>query len=138
MFFKDKKKKEELSDQLAVYRQRQDPRWGSPTAALDASISIEGFEGEARLGNVSVSGCNMESVTYVAIKPDEVYQVKIMPGAEENMTPFNLRLKLSWTKSNENLFQAGFSLEDGCDDSKLRRYVEVLRSRGIQPDYGKT
>ena len=80
----------------------------------------------------------MESVTYVVITPNEVYKTKIMPGPGEKMDPFNLDLKLSWTKSSETLFQARFSMKAGSDDSNLRRYVEPPRSRGIPPDYGKT
>ena len=135
MFFK--KKKEEPSDQLAVYRERQAFRWGSPQVALNAGITISGFEGEGRLGNVSVTGCSMESVTYAALMPNEVYQVRILPGENESIEPFDLTLKLSWTKSSETLFQAGFCLEDGKEDPKLKRYVEHLRNRGFKPDYGK-
>ena len=153
MFFK--KKKEELSDQLATYQVRGAPRWGTPQYDLDAGISITGFEGEGQIGNVSISGCCMKSVTYVAITPNETYQAKIIPGKEDKMEPFSLKLKLVWTKSSETVFLAGFALEgisasggsiasigsdasDGYEgSSKLRSYVELLRSRGLKPDYGK-
>ena len=130
MFFM--KKKEELSDQLAVYQKRKEPRF-----LLNAGIAIEGFEGEGQLGNVSISGCYLGSVTYVALSPTELYQAKIIPGPEDNINPFSLKLKLNWTKSSETLFEAGFSLEDGQSNSQLKRYVELLRIRGVQPDYGK-
>jgi len=55
MFFK-KKKKEELGDQFAAYKQRKAPRWGTPQYTLKAGISINGYEGEGQLGNISVSG----------------------------------------------------------------------------------
>jgi hypothetical protein len=125
------KKKEELSDQLAVYQERKDPRFW-----LNAGIAIEGFEGEGQLGNVSVSGCYLASVTYVAFMPDEVYQAKIIPGPEDAIKPFSLKLKLNWTKSSETLFEAGLSIEDGESNSQLKRYVELLRVRGVAPDYG--
>ena len=137
MFFNFfKKKKEELSDQLAVYLERGDPRWGAPHVKLNAGLSIDGFEGEGQLGNVSISGCSMLSITYVSITPNNVYQVKVIPGPEDNMGPFALKLKLNWTKSSETLFLAGFSLKEGEDCSQLKRYVEVLRSCGLIPDYG--
>jgi hypothetical protein len=125
------KKKEELSDQLAVYQERKDPRFW-----LNASITIEGFEGEGQLGNVSISGCYLASVTYVAFLPTEVYQAKIVPGPEDSLNPFSLKLRLNWTKSSEMLFEAGFSLEEGEDNRQLKRYVELLRIRSIQPDIG--
>ena len=137
MFFK-KKKKEELGDQFAAYKQRKAPRWGTPQYTLKAGISINGYEGEGQLGNISVSGCSLLSVTYVNIKPDEVYLVNIIPGPEDNMKPFSLKLKLSWTKSSEELFQAGFSLEKGETDHNLSQYVDLLRARGALPDYGNT
>jgi len=134
MFFK--KKKEELTDQLATYQTREAPRWGSPLRELDAGITINGYEGEGQLGNISVSGCSLKSVTYINIKPDEIYQVKIIPGGADKMAPFNLKLKLSWTKSSENVFLAGFSLAGTEGSSHLNQYIELLRSRGIEPDYG--
>ena len=135
MFF-SKKKKEDLNDQYAAYHERKAPRWGAPQYMLNAGITLEGYEGEGQLGNLSITGCSMQSVTYVNITPNEVYNVKIIPAAEDKMRPFNLILKLNWTKSSETLFQAGFSVEGGDVSSQLRQYVELLRSRGIPPDYG--
>ena len=134
MFFR--KKEEELSDQFAVYRKRGAPRWGSPQYKVNAGIAIDGFDGEGQVGNVSITGCSMMSVTYIAIMPDHVYQAKIIPDAGENMEPFSLKVKVNWTKSSETLFQAGFSLESGQDNTHLKRYVDQLQARGIQPDYG--
>ena len=133
MFFK---KKEEISDQLTVYKERETPRWGTSQHTLNAGISIDGYEGEGQLGNISISGCCMHSVTYVNLTPDKIYMVKILPEADDGMGPFALKLKLNWTKSSETLFLAGFEVEDGESNSKLKQYVERLRSRGLLPDYG--
>ena len=130
MFF-SKKKEEELSDQQAVYQRREAPRF-----VLDAGISIDGFEGEGQLGNISISGCCMGSATYAAILPDEVYKAKIIPAPDENMGSFIVKLRASWTKSSEMLFQAGFSLEQGQSNAELKRYAALLKTRGVQPDYG--
>ena len=127
-----KKKKEELSDQQAVYREREAPRFSTSTAG----ISIDGFEGEGQLGNISISGCCMGSATFAAIVPNEVYQVRIIPAEGEGIGPFSLRLRANWTKSSETLFLAGFSLEPGQSNAQLKRYAELLKSRGVQPDYG--
>ena len=131
-----KKKKEELSDQLAVYQERQAPRWGAPQYDLDASICITGYEGEGQLGNVSVSGCCLKSVTYVSLIPDEIYKATIIPGKDDKMASFTLQLKLSWTKSSEEIFLAGFALEGSDGGNHLKNYVELLRIRGLTPDYG--
>ena len=134
MFFK--KKKEEVADQHALYQQRGSPRWGSAQFELNAGITIDGYDGEGQLGNVSITGCNMKSVTYVNMTPGETYQATIIPGEEDKITPLRLRFKLSWTKSSETIFYAGFALEKGEDDTQLKNYVESLRSRGVMPDYG--
>ena len=133
MFFR---KKEELSDQLAVYQERKNPRWGDPHYTINAGITIEGFDGEGQVGNICITGCNIKSATYIAIKPDEVYQAKIIPSEDEKIEPFSLKIKVNWTKSSEMLFQAGFSLENSQDDTQMKRYIELLKARGVQPDYG--
>jgi len=135
MFFK-KKEKAELSDQFNVFKERTEPRWGMPQYDLDAGVCITGFEGEGQLGNISVSGCSMKSVTYVTIIPDEVYQVKIIPGKDFKLQPFSLKLKVSWVKSSETLFLAGFSLENGQSSAELKALINVLVARGLIPDYG--
>jgi len=131
-----RKNKDELTDQLAAYQERTAPRWGAPQFDLDTGISLTGYEGEGQLGNVSVSGCSMKSVTYVNIIPDNVYEARIIPGKDDNLQPFNLKLRLSWTKSSEKVFLAGFALEGEEGKVQLKKYVELLRSRGIEPDYG--
>ena len=125
------KQKENLSDQQAVYQQRKAPRY-----SLKAGISIEGFEGEGMLGNISISGCCMESSTFVSIIPGEQYQVTVIPGQDENIRPFSQKFVASWTKSSEMLFQAGFSLESGQSNTQMKQYVDLLTSRGVPPDYG--
>ncbi|MCL2277337.1 MAG: hypothetical protein FWC21_05505 [Treponema sp.] len=131
-----RKKKDELTDQKAVFRERGAPRWGKPSFELKAGVRVSGYEGEGQLGNISVSGCCLMSVTYVAIIPDKVYKVQIIPAQEDKIKPFSLDMKLSWTKSSEEIFLAGFSLDKGESSSQLKQYVEMLRSRGVEPDYG--
>ena len=126
------KKEEELNDQLAVFRVRDTPRFASR-----AGISIEGFEGEGLVRNVSMTGCCMESITYVAVKPNDVYQVRILPNADDKEQPFTARLVVTWIKSSETLFEAGFHVEaNQVDNSPIRRYAETLQARGVPPDYG--
>ena len=126
-----KKKEEGLSDQLAVYHEREKPRF-----AIKAGISIDGFEGEGKIDNISVSGCRMESVTYAALAHDQVYQARIIPDDGEKLDPFNIKLKLNWTKSSEALFQAGFTVESGQSNAQLNQCVEKLQAGGAKPDYG--
>jgi len=129
MFFK--KKKEGLTDQLAVYREREAPRYNSP-----AGIAIEGFEGEGKLSNISIHGCCLESITYVSITPNKEYRIKITPCPQDDLKPFSLNLVLNWTRSSEMLFQAGFSLKEGQTSSDMKRYVASLHDRGVKPNYG--
>jgi hypothetical protein len=129
MFFR--KKQEEPGDQFAAYHERQTPRY-----TVNGGISIEGFEGEGLLKYISDSGCCMESVTYVSIKPSQVYQLRINPGPDTNMEPFTTRLTLNWIKSSEMVFEAGFVLEGAEQDPHLVRYIEQLRLQGARPEYG--
>jgi hypothetical protein len=133
MFFK--KKREELGDQFAVYQEREMPRFAAKGGCA-GGITIEGFEGEGLVKNISASGCCLESVTYAAITPNQTYQARISPGPEINLDPFTLRLTVSWTKSSEMAFEAGFALEKDEKDPRLERYVEQLQTRGVEPEYG--
>jgi hypothetical protein len=129
MFFNNK---EEPSDQFAVYKKREVPRY-----KLKAGVSIEGFEGEGKMVNISVLGCCIESVTYADLKHNEVYRAKIIPDQGENAGAFNLKLKLNWAKSSETLYNAGFYLADGYSSPELKKFVDQLQSRGAQSDYGQ-
>jgi len=124
---------EVLSDQQEVFQERKSPRY-----SLNAGITIEGFDGEGKIENISNAGCCMESATYVSIIPDTVYLVTIIPAKNENLRPFSQKLKASWTKSSEKLFQAGFSLAEGQSNDQLDKYVQLLGSRGAIPNYGNT
>jgi hypothetical protein len=133
MFFK--KNKKELGDQFAVFHERDVPRFAS-----GGGIAIEGFEGEARVKNVSASGCCLESVTYAALVPDKVYRLTISPGEGSPVKAFNILMKLNWARSSEMLFEAGFSLDapkgSTHKDPMLERYIAQLRNEGVQPEYG--
>ena len=128
---KTDKKKDDLSDQQAVYQKRKAPRYD-----LSAGASIVGFEGEGALNNISITGCCMESATYVSLIPDETYNVTIIPGQEAKLSPFSQNLKVTWTKSSEMLFQAGFTIEGGTKNTQMEKYVNLLNSLGAKPDYG--
>ena len=130
-----KKKEAELGDQFAVYQEREAPRFAAKGGCA-GGIAIEGFEGEGMMKNLSVSGCCLESVTYAAITPNQTYQARISPGPEINLDPFTLRLTVSWTKSSETVFEAGFVLEKGKKDQRLEQYVKQLQTRGVEPEYG--
>ena len=125
------KTKEELSDQQVAFQKRKAPRY-----ALNATVIVDGFDGEGELENISSSGCRMDSSTYVSLIPDEVYHVTITPSPSDNIKPFHLKLKATWVKSSELLFQAGFTLESGYHNAEMERYVKLLNSKGIPPDYG--
>jgi hypothetical protein len=126
------KKDEALKSQNVSHEQK------IPRYATNAGITIEGFDGEGKISNIGISGCCIQSVTYVSVVPDVVYQAKIIPEAGDRTDPFGIKLLLEWTKSRENLFEAGFKLAPDQNDSKLRQYVERLQSRGVPPDYGDT
>ncbi|MDR2096343.1 MAG: PilZ domain-containing protein [Treponema sp.] len=121
MFFR---KKKEIDDQFSSYQNRETLRYDT-----DAGITIDGFEGEGLLKNISVPGLCLESVTYVEITPKERYKIKIIPTPLAHIEPFEVRAEANWIKSSELAFEAGFSIIEPSQDktSSIKRYIEFLK-----------
>jgi hypothetical protein len=105
-----------------------------PRYASIARVSINGFEGEAALRNVSNSGFRMESRTYAAITVGEHYTMWIKPESASGLTPFELEVEVRWVQSTESKFASGFLILNHPADGSVDRYVNYIKrgkERGV-------
>jgi hypothetical protein len=93
-----------------------------------ANVSISGFEGEALLRNINLGGFCLESRTYVAISPGDVYTMHIAPEAPGEKG-FSLQVQVRWVRCTEHNFYAGFAVSEQPKDRALEKYVDYLKSR---------
>jgi hypothetical protein len=121
MLFKSKEKTNHFSPQ-------ESPR--APRYASLAKVTINGFEGEAVLRNVSTGGFCMESKTYAAITVGECYTMRIMPENSSNLQAFELDVEVRWVKSTETSFSSGFLVVKLPAGRFLEKYIDYIKSRG--------
>ncbi|MDR2245831.1 MAG: PilZ domain-containing protein [Treponema sp.] len=98
------------------------PRYVSVTR-----VSINGFEGEAVLRNVSTGGFRMESRTYVTIAVGEHYVMWIKPESASGLEPFELEVEVRWVQSTENKFSSGFLIVKYPSDGSIDKYIRYVK-----------
>jgi hypothetical protein len=94
-------------------------------------VSINGFEGEAVLRNVSTGGFCMESRTYAAIDAGGHYTMWIKPEATSGVKFFELEVEVRWIKSTETKFSCGFLVVNYPVDRSFEKYIDYIK-RGIK------
>jgi hypothetical protein len=104
----------------------QTPR--QPRYSCVGKVSINGFEGEAVLRNISVGGFLMESRTYAAISVGDHYTMRIKPEADSGIQVFELAVEVRWIRSVETRFSAGFLVIDNPVGRSLERYIEHIKT----------
>ncbi|MDR1626717.1 MAG: PilZ domain-containing protein [Spirochaetia bacterium] len=102
----------------------------APRYASLARISINGFEGEAVLRNVSIGGFRMESKTYAAITGGERYAIRIKPETASRLSAFELEVEARWVKSTEASFTSGFLVTKPPTDRSLEKYIDYIKIKG--------
>jgi hypothetical protein len=110
---------------------RESPR--PPRYTAIARVSINGFEGEAVLRNVSAGGFRMESRTYAAITVGDRYIIYIKPEAVSNLRPFELEVEGRWIQSTETSFSSGFLIVKPPADRSFEKYIDYISRKG-SPD----
>jgi hypothetical protein len=118
LFVKSKEKVD--AAQTKVPRQ---PRYGCV-----ARLSINGFEGEALLSNISVGGFLMESRAYAAISVGERYTMWIKPEADSGINAFEIVVEVRWIRSAETRFSAGFLAVTNPVGRSFERYIEHIKT----------
>jgi hypothetical protein len=108
-------------------RELKQPPLRAPRFNTLARVSINGFEGEAVLKNISVGGFCMESRTYAAITPGERYIMRILPESSFNLSPFELEVEGRWVQSTEKKFSSGFLIAMPPPNRALEKYIEQIQ-----------
>jgi len=117
-----KEKKEKVGQDLA-----QSPRL--PRYDCIAEVKINGFEGQAVLRNVSISGFRMESKTFAAIRPGERYDMQIAPPKESGVISFEVKVEVRWVKSDVTSFNVGFLIVNPAAERFLAKYIDYLKQQ---------
>jgi hypothetical protein len=120
LFFKSGKKRE--AEKLPAVLPRP-PRYEClPT------VSINGYEGQAVLRNISESGFRMESKTFVEIETGSGYLIRISPEPFTGLKPFEIAVEVRWVQSSPEKFSLGFMVTQ-TNSRPFQRYLDFLRSR---------
>ncbi|GHU22287.1 hypothetical protein FACS1894164_04350 [Spirochaetia bacterium] len=93
-----------------------------------ASVSINGFEGEALIRDISPHGFGMVSKTFILLNPDEHYQMRIIPESSLNVSAFSITVTLRWSRSTTDYFMAGFGIIDSAAEPLLLKYINAVTS----------
>jgi hypothetical protein len=92
-----------------------------------AGISVNGFEGQALLKDISNSGFCLESATCVMMNVNEQYIVKITPEPSLNIKPFEVSVGVQWVKNAEDSFETGLKIIKPPLGQAFKQYLEALR-----------
>ncbi|MDR2051976.1 MAG: PilZ domain-containing protein [Treponema sp.] len=123
MFFKKKKDEKGAASGDKVFRP---PRYASL-----AMVSINGFEGQAVLRNVSTGGFCMESKTFADMDVGASYEISVTPEKHTGINHLELTVEVRWILSSPEKFSVGFRVVQGNSHAfeKFEKYVDYLRER---------
>ena len=95
-----------------------------------AHARIEGISGgETLLKDLSITGCCVESTTYVEIKVNTRYKIEIMPEAASNIGDFELLVESKWFRTVGYSCEIGFAILESPKGRLFQRYVDYLSWR---------
>jgi hypothetical protein len=123
MFFSKKNKKADEDDESLVPRA---PRYDSL-----ALIRVNGFEGEALLKNISVTGFCMQSKTYANLTPGNKYIMRVFPEDSSGLDAIEAEVEVRWVRSEVSKFEVGLlvSKYTGAGGKNMEKYVDYLKTR---------
>jgi hypothetical protein len=119
LFFKKGKGKENT----AADTKNRPPRYTSL-----ARVSINGFEGQAALRNVSTGGFRMESKTFADMDIGASYDIHVTPEEHTGISHFELTVEVRWIVSSPEKFSVGFRIVHGAGRA-FEKYVDYLKER---------
>jgi hypothetical protein len=119
LFFRKRKTEKNTADEKMM----RAPRYVSL-----AMISINGFEGQAALRNVSTGGFCMESRTFASMDIGASYGIRVTTEEHAGINSFELTVEVRWILSSLERFSVGFRVIQGGGRS-FERYVEYLKDR---------
>ncbi|MDR1353498.1 MAG: PilZ domain-containing protein [Treponema sp.] len=121
MFFK--KREKEKTDAAFNGETPRAPRYTSL-----AMVSINGFEGQAVLRNVSIGGFCMESKTFADMDVLSSYTIRINPESSAGIGQFELTVEIRWIQSSPEKFSVGFKTIHG-NSHLFEKYVRFLKEQ---------
>jgi hypothetical protein len=119
MFF-FKRKKEIIDD--TEEKVTRAPRYDS-----FAAVRINGFEGEALLKNISITGFCMESKTYADLGPGKKYLMQIFPEDSTGLPKFDVEVEVRWVRSEVSKFDVGLLLTKTQSRLEMDKYIGFLK-----------
>ena len=95
-----------------------------------AKVKIEDAEsGEILLKDISVTGCCVECTTYVEIKLNMQYTLKVIPESITKIGDFDLLVESKWIRPSGDSYEIGFNIIESPKGKHFQRYVDYLSLR---------
>lgn len=95
-----------------------------------AQASIPGvLNGDMLLKDISVTGCCLEAMRQVQVKPDTQYTIQITPEPDAQIGKFDLLAQSRWIRSREDSYEMGFLILESPKGKQFQRYVDYLTWR---------
>jgi hypothetical protein len=95
-----------------------------------AQARIEGISGgETLLKDLSITGCCVESTTYVEIKLNTRYKIEVIPEVASGIGDFELLAESKWLHTSGYSCEIGFVILESPKGRSFQRYVDYLSWR---------
>jgi hypothetical protein len=95
-----------------------------------AHVVIEGISGgETLLKDLSITGCCVESTTYVEIKLNTKYKIEVIPETASNIGNFEFVVESKWLRTVGYSCEIGFAILESPKGRLFQRYVDYLSWR---------
>jgi hypothetical protein len=85
--------------------------------------------GENLLKDLSITGCCVECTSCADIKPENQYQIEILPESAANIGSFALTVQSKWVRSGGYASEVGFAIVASPKGKLFQRYVDYLGYR---------
>jgi hypothetical protein len=120
-----KKKTTEVKKERTEEKVERAPRYDSY-----ALVKVNGFEGQALLKNMSITGFCMQSKTYANLTPGSVYSISIMPEASSGLKAIEAEVEVRWVRSEVSNFEVGLLVTKPSPGREMEKYVDYLKVLG--------
>ena len=99
---------------------------------LAKAIIEKVYEGETLLKDISITGCKIECTTYVDIKMNVQYILRIIPEKAAKIGEFGILVESKWIRSADYSCEIGFTIVESPKGKHFQRYVDYLDWRNSQ------
>jgi hypothetical protein len=95
-----------------------------------AHARIKGISGgEPLLKDLSITGCCVESTSYVEIKLNTRYKIEVLPEVAAKIGNFELLAESRWLRTLGYSCEIGFAILESPKGRSFQRYVDYLSWR---------